>query len=442
LVISIDLTYAQSNLNFLIETAVKNVEPKVIAWRRDFHQYPELGNNEFRTAGIIAKHLKSLGLEVKENIAVTGVVGILKGGKPGPVAVLRADMDGLPVTERVDVPFRSKVTTIYNEQQTGTMHACGHDSHIAILMGAAEVLSGMKDLVPGTIKFVFQPAEEGIMEKDVPFGADGMIKAGILENPKVDVAFGLHINSQTPAGEISYRPGSIMAAVDEINITVKGKQTHGAYPWEGIDPIVTSSQIINALQTIVSRNVRLTEYPAVVTIGAINGGIRHNIIPEEVKMIGTIRTLGREQRILVHKRIAAIAKGIAEANGCTAEVNLVNGYPVTVNDPQLTELMAPTLEKSAGKDNVNVVPAAMGAEDFSYFGEKIPSMFFLLGGMDPKKNRSEVAPHHTPDFYLDESGFGLGVKTFCNLIFDYGTEFNKKNLVQESNSIKKAKKKQ
>ena len=421
------MSEAQNDIKSRINLASEAIEEKVVTWRRDFHEHPELGNQEFRTAEIVAKHLRSLGMEVQEKVAFTGVVGILKGGKPGPVIALRADMDGLPVTERVNVPFKSNVKTIYNDQNTGVMHACGHDSHVAILMGTAEVLAGMKNELSGTVKFIFQPAEEGVSEKNIPFGADGMIKAGVLENPKVDVAFGLHINSQTPAGKIAYKPGPLMAAVDELNITIKGKQTHGAYPWEGVDPIVTSSQIISALQTVVSRNVKLTEAPAVVTVGAIHGGIRHNIIPEEVKMIGTIRTLSREHRILVHKRINAIAKGIAESAGCTAEVNIVNGYPVTVNDPELTGMMASTLEYSAGKENVKIVPAAMGAEDFSYFQEKIPAMFFFLGGMDPKKNPSEVAPHHTPDFYLDESGFDLGVKTFCNLVFDYGEKYNLKN---------------
>ena len=428
--ISLFAGFAQNNpIKEKIESQSKQIESKVIAWRRDFHENPELGNQEFRTAKIVANHLRSLGIEVTENVAVTGVVGLLKGGKPGPVILLRADMDGLPVTERVDVPFKSKVTTTYNDQKTGVMHACGHDSHVAILMGTAEVLAGMRNEIAGTVKFVFQPAEEGIMEKSVPFGADGMIKAGCLENPKVDAAFGLHINSQTPAGMIAYKPGPTMAAVDEINITIKGKQTHGAYPWEGIDPIVTSAQIITALQTIVSRNVKLTEAPAVVTIGAVHSGIRHNIIPEELKMIGTIRTLGREQRILVHKRINAIVKGIAESAGCEAIVDIVNGYPVTINDVELTNQMIPTLKFTAGESKIKEVPAAMGAEDFSYFQEKVPGFFFFLGGMDPKKSPSEAAPHHTPDFQLDESGFSLGVKTFCNMVFDYAAIFNAKNAV-------------
>ncbi len=412
---------AQSDIKSLIDKNSKAIENKVISWRRDFHEHPELGNEEIRTAKIVANHLRALGIEVQENVAFTGVVGLLKGAKPGKVVALRADMDGLPVTERVDVPFKSKVIKEYNGQKTGVMHACGHDTHVAILMGVAEVLAGLKNELSGSVKFIFQPAEEGVTNKEIAFGADGMIKAGCLENPKVDAIFGLHINSQTPSGVITYRSGPIMAAVDELNITVKGKQTHGAYPWEGIDPIVASAQIINGLQTIVSRNVNLTEAPAVVTVGAVNGGIRHNIIPEEVKMIGTIRTLGREQRILVHKRIAEIAKNIAISAGCEADVNIVSLYPSTINNPELTSQMLPTLKFSAGEANIKEIPTAMGAEDFSYYQEKIPGLFFFLGGMDPKKSPSEVAPHHTPDFYIDETGFTLGVKTFCNLVFDYNT---------------------
>ncbi len=427
---------AQSDIKSLIEKNSKAIENKVISWRRDFHEHPELGNEEIRTAKIVANHLRTLGIEVQENVAFTGVVGLLKGAKPGKVVALRADMDGLPVTERVDVPFKSKVIKEYNGQKTGVMHACGHDTHVAILMGVAEVLAGLKNELSGSVKFIFQPAEEGVTNKEIAFGADGMIKAGCLENPKVDVIFGLHINSQTPSGVITYRSGPIMAAVDELNITVKGKQTHGAYPWEGIDPIVASAQIINGLQTIVSRNVNLTEAPAVVTVGAVNGGIRHNIIPEEVKMIGTIRTLGREQRILVHKRIAEIAKNIAISAGCEADVNIVDLYPSTINNPELTSQMLPTLKFSAGEANIKEIPTAMGAEDFSYYQEKIPGLFFFLGGMDPKKSPSEVAPHHTPDFYIDETGFTLGVKTFCNLVFDY----NMLNMPKPEVLPKKAKK--
>ncbi|ADQ16956.1 carboxypeptidase Ss1 [Leadbetterella byssophila DSM 17132] len=410
---------AQDALKKRVIAESDKIESKVIQWRRDFHQHPELGNQEVRTAKIVADHLRSLGIEVQEKVAFTGVVGILKGGKPGPVVALRADMDALPVTERVDVPFKSTVKAIYNEQETGVMHACGHDSHVAILMGVAEILAGMKKDLPGTVKFIFQPAEEGVQDKSVPFGADGMVKAGVLENPKVDVIFGLHINSPTPAGMISYKPGPTMAAVDEMEIVVKGKQTHGAYPWDGVDPVVTASQIVNGLQTIVSRNVKLIEAPAVVTVGAIHGGIRHNIIPESVKMIGTIRTLTREQRIFVHKRIEGIVKNIAEANQCEAEVKIIPGYPVTMNHEELTRKMVPTFIETVGKDMVQEVPVVMGAEDFSYYQEKVPGLFFFLGGRDPKTPIEKAAPHHTPDFYLDESGFKNGVRTFCNLVLNY-----------------------
>ncbi|MGL4630904.1 MAG: amidohydrolase [Leadbetterella sp.] len=413
------LTYAQNVLADRLDAAIKNVEPKVIAWRRDLHQNPELGNLEVRTAGIVAKHLRSLGIQVTENVAVTGVVGILKGGKPGPVMALRADMDALPVTERGDLPFKSTVTAEYNGKKTGVMHACGHDSHVAILMGTAEVLASLKSEIAGTIKFIFQPAEEGIDNPKEPFGADGMIKAGVLENPKVDAIFGLHINSQTPVGVIAYRPGPTMAAVDFFHLKIMGRQTHGAAPWEGIDPIVASSQIVNNIQTIVSRSVNITEAPAVVTVGAINGGIRENIIPEEVKMIGTIRTYGKEQKELVHSRLKTIVDNTAESNGCKADLKINTLYPATINHVGLTELMLPSLKKSAGNDNVRLIPPRTGAEDFSFYQEKVPGFFFFLGGMDPKADKSKVAAHHTPDFYLDESGFGLGVKAFCNLIFDY-----------------------
>lgn len=414
----------QNTVKQRVITESDKIEKKVIEWRRDFHQHPELGNQEVRTAKIVADHLRALGMDVTENIAFTGVLGILKGGKPGPVIALRADMDALPVTERVDVPFKSVVKTVYNDQETGVMHACGHDSHTAILMGVAEILAGMKKDLAGTVKFIFQPAEEGVQDKSIPFGADGMVKAGVLENPKVDVIFGLHINSPTPAGMISYKPGPTMAAVDELEITVKGKQTHGAYPWDGVDPVVTASQIINGLQTVVSRNVKLIEAPAVVTVGAIHGGIRHNIIPESVKMIGTIRTLTREQRIFVHKRIEAIARNIAAANQCEAEIKIIPGYPVTANDEALTRLMVPTFMETVGKDMVREVPVVMGAEDFSYYQEKVPGLFFFLGGRPPKTPVEEAAPHHTPDFYLDESGFKNGVRTLCNLVINYAALHN------------------
>jgi amidohydrolase len=413
-----NFSFGQSLIQEKIKKKSELMDTKVINWRHDFHQNPELGNREFRTSKIIADHLRALGMEVQTGVAHTGVVGLLKGGKPGPVVALRADMDGLPVTERVDVPFKSTVTTEYNGQQTGVMHACGHDTHVAILMGVAEVLAGMKQDLKGSVKFIFQPAEEG-----APAGEQGgaklMVKEGVLENPKVDVIFGLHINSQTEVGQIKYRPGGTLAAVDQLAITVKGKQTHGAYPWAGVDPIVTSAQIITGLQTIVSRSLDLTQAAAVVTIGAIHGGIRENIIPEEVKMIGTIRTLDESMHTQVHERIRQVATKIAESAGATAEVKIDVMYPVTYNDPALTQDVLPTLEAVAGKSNVILTPAHTGAEDFSFFQKKIPGFFFFLGGMPKGKKVSEAAPHHTPDFYIDDSGMLLGVKTLSQLTVDY-----------------------
>lgn len=409
---------AQKLLDDLIAQRADQVEAKVIQWRRTFHQHPELGNREFKTASIIAEHLKSLGLEVQTNVAHTGVVALLKGGKPGPVVALRADMDALPVTERGDLPFKSTVVTQYNNQQTGVMHACGHDTHMAILMGAAEVLTSMKKDIKGTIKFIFQPAEEGAPEGEEG-GAKLMVEQGVLENPKVDVIFGLHINSQTPVNTITYRPGATMAAVDFFSIKVKGKQTHGAYPWSGVDPIVTSSQIVTGLQTIVSRNLNIAEAPAIVTVGAINGGIRQNIIPEEVNMIGTIRTFDDQMHTHVHHRIREISENIAQSAGAKAEVTIDELYPVTYNDPVLTERMAPTLKKVAGATNVSIVTPRTGAEDFSFYQKKIPGFFFFLGGM-PKDHDPEKAPaHHTPDFYIDETGMKLGVKALSQLAIDY-----------------------
>ncbi|WAC09627.1 amidohydrolase [Dyadobacter pollutisoli] len=410
--------FSQSKINTAIDQKAQTLDKKLVEWRRDFHQNPELGNREFKTSEKVANHLRKLGIEVTTGIAHTGVVGILKGGKPGPVVALRADMDGLPVTERVDVPFKSTVVTEYNGQKTGVMHACGHDTHIAILMGVAEVLASVKSELPGTIKFIFQPAEEA-----APAGEEGgaqlMVKEGVLENPKVEAIFGLHIDSQLEVGKISYRPGATMAAVDFFTIDVKGKQTHGAYPWSGVDPIVTSSQIVTALQTIVSRNLNITQAPAVVTIGAINGGIRENIIPESVKMIGTIRTFDEGMHTYIHKRINDISTHIAESAGATAQVKINVMYPVTFNDIPLTERMIGTIENVAGKDNVKVIPAKTGAEDFSYFQQKVPGLFFFLGGMRKGKNVADAAPHHTPDFYVDEGSLVLGVRSLSRLATDY-----------------------
>jgi len=413
--------FAQKNtLRGEVAKKAAGLEQKIIAWRRDFHEHPELGNNEVRTAAIIAKHLASLGITVTTGVAKTGVVGILKGGKPGPVVALRADMDALPVTERVDLPFASKVKTMYNGQEVGVMHACGHDSHMAILMGVAEVLASMKKDIPGTVKFIFQPAEEGVPAGEKG-GAEEMVKEGVLENPKVDVVFGLHINSQTPVGDITYRPGGTMAAVNDFKITVTGRSAHGAYPWSSIDPIVISAQIVNSLQTIVSRNLNVTENPGVVTVGAINGGIRSNIIPEKVEMMGTIRNFSKEDEAMFIARVKTIATKTAEAGGGTAEVKIPYSthYPVTFNDPILMEKMLPSLKATAGADHVRLKPPVTGAEDFSFYQEKVPGLFVFLGGMPKGQDPLKAPSHHTPDFYIDESGFVLGVNALANLTLDY-----------------------
>lgn len=409
----------QSKLIARANQMAEKIEPKVIECRRYYHQYPELSNREVKTAAKIAEQLQALGIEVETGVAKTGVVGILKGGKPGPVVALRADIDALPVTERADLPYASKEIGEYNGQQVGVMHACGHDTHIAMLLGAAEVLVSMKDELKGTVKFIFQPAEEG-----APAGEEGgaslMVKEGVLEKgPKPEVIFGLHINSQTPVGTLKYKPGGTMAAADIVRIKVKGSQTHGAYPWNGIDPIVVSAQIINGLQTIVSRQTELTKEAAVVTIGQIHGGVRNNIIPEEVLMEGTIRTLDAAMREDIFERVRRTATKIAESAGATAEVEFVSQTPVTFNDPALTSRMLSTLEAVAGKENVVLTDAVLGAEDFAFFQEQIPGLYLFVGGMAKDKKPSEVAPHHTPDFVIDDSGLTLGVKTLTGLTLDY-----------------------
>lgn len=410
-------TQGQKNGYSAVDAAVAKIEPKTVAWRRDIHQHPELGNREFRTAKLIAEHLRSLSIEVKEGVAKTGVVGILRGGKPGPVIGLRADMDALPVTERVPLPFASKVKTTFNGQEVGVMHACGHDTHVAMLMSAAEILAGMKNELSGTVKFIFQPAEEG-----PPIGEEGgaplMVKEGVLENPKVDVMFGLHINAQTPVGQIKYREGGMMAASDWFTIKIKGKQSHGAQPWLGIDPVVIGAQIINGLQTIVSRQAELTKYPVVISTTIFKGGVRENIIPEEATLGGTIRTLDTGMQKDVWQRIERTAKNIAEASGATAEVSITSKTLVTYNDPELTRRMVPTLQK-ATNGNAVVMNAVTGAEDFSYFAEKVPSLFLYVGGMPSGKDPKTTAAHHTPDFFVDESGMKTGIKALVYFVLDY-----------------------
>ena len=399
-------------------SAADKIEAKSIMWRRDFHQNPELGNRETRTSKIIAEHLKKLGFEVKEGVAKTGVVGILKGAKPGPCIALRADIDGLPVTERVNIPFASKQKATYNGQEVGVMHACGHDTHTAMLMSVAEILAGMKSELKGTIKFIFQPAEEGPPEGEEG-GAALMVKEGVMENPKVDVIFGLHIESDIEVGKIEYKPGAFMASSDWFHIVVKGKGSHGSQPWKGIDPIQVSAQIIEGLQTIVSRQSELTKAPVVITVGKIHGGVRNNIIPEECVMDGTIRTLDNEMQKDVHERIKRTASKIAEASGATAETTIDTKTLVTYNTPELVKKMIPSLQSAAGINNVKEREWVTGAEDFSYYGTKAPSFFFYLGGMPKGKDPAKAPPHHTADFYVDDSGMKTGVKAFCDLVFDY-----------------------
>lgn len=420
IVISIQVS-AQTDIVKLKEKAsveADKIESKSISWRRDFHQNPELGNRETRTSKIIAAHLKKLGIEVKEGIAKTGVVGILKGGKPGPCIALRADIDALPVVERVDIPFASKIKTTYNGQEVGVMHACGHDTHTAMLMSVAEILAGMKNEIKGTIKFIFQPAEEGPPEGEEG-GAALMVKEGVMENPKVDVIFGLHIESDIEVGKIEYKPGAFMASSDWFHIVVKGKGSHGSQPWKGIDPIQVSAQIIEGLQTIVSRQSELTKAPVVITVGKISGGVRNNIIPEECIMDGTIRTLDNEMQKEVHEKIKWTASKIAEASGATAQTTIDTKTLVTYNTPELVKKMIPSLESAAGTTNVKEREWVTGAEDFSYYGTKAPAFFFYLGGMPKGKDPKTAPPHHTADFYVDDSGMKTGIKAFCDLVFDY-----------------------
>jgi amidohydrolase len=418
LLLLVSATAQKKDLRSRIDEAADKIEPKTIAWRRDFHEHPELGNREFRTSKIIANHLRSLGMEVHEGVGKTGVIGILRGTRPGPVIGLRSDMDGLPLVERTPVPFASKATAEYNGQQVGVMHACGHDSHMAILMSVAEILTGLKGELKGTVKFIFQPAEEG-----PPPGEEGgaalMIKEGVLDNPKVDVMFGLHINSATESGKIKYRSGGAMAASDWFTIKVRGKGSHGSQPWGGIDPVIVSAQIIEGLQTIISRQMELTKDAAVISVCTINGGIRSNIIPEETVMTGTIRTLDTAMQRDIHERVKRTAMKIAESSGATAEVTIESKTSITYNDPGLVKRMLPSLQKTTGDSNLVWMDAMTGSEDFSFFGEKVPSFFFFLGGMKKGQDPKTAFPHHTPDFYIDETGFKLGVKAFCNLVFDY-----------------------
>ncbi len=401
-----------------IDAATAKVLPRVVEWRRHLHQYPELSNRETKTAKFVEDHLRKLGLEVRTGVAKTGVVGILKGAQPGPVIGLRADMDALPVTERNALPFASKETAEYNGQKVGVMHACGHDTHVAMLMGTAEVLAGMKDKIKGTVVFIFQPAEEG-----PPVGEEGgaslMVKEGVMDNPKIDAIFGIHVNAQTEAGTIKYKSGAVMAAADWFTIKVKGRQTHGAYPWLGTDPIAAAAQIYIGLQMIVSRQSDLPKAPVIITVGRINAGIRENIIPEELTMAGTIRTLDSGMQKDVHQKIRTTSQRIAESMGASAEVSFEARTLVTYNTPALVQKMLPSLQKAAGTANVQEAEWVTGAEDFSYFGEKAPAFYFMVGGMKKGQDPKTAAPHHTPDFVIDDSRLDVGIKAFANIVFDY-----------------------
>ena len=411
------LSFSQE-LDKKINQLISDYENDVIELRHWFHENAELSNREFKTAKRIEQELIKIGLSPQTGIAKTGVVAVLKGGKPGPVVALRADIDGLPVKERADLPWASKMTGIYNGEKVPVMHACGHDTHTAILLGVAKVLFQVKDQIPGTVKFIFQPAEEGAPAGEEG-GAELMVKEGVLQNPKVDAIFGLHIWSQISAGQVHVRPEGIMAAVDEFRIDIEGVQTHGSTPWTGIDPIVTASQMINSLQTIVSRNLPLTKAAAVVTIGSIHGGVRSNIIPENLYMLGTIRTLDPNMRKVVLKRLEEIVYNISKVNNAKSKITYLVSYPITYNDTDLYNKMLPTLERVNGKNNVNFMDAITGAEDFSFFQEKVPGMYFFIGGAKKGTDPKLAAPHHTPDFYVDDSAMITGLKSMSFLALDY-----------------------
>ncbi len=412
------LPVSYSQLRQKVATAIQKTEHKCIEWRQHLHQYPELGNREFKTAKLVADHLKKLGMEVQEGVAKTGVVGLLKGGKPGPCIALRADMDALPVVERVNIPFASKEKTIYNGAEVGVMHACGHDAHVAILMTVAEVLAGIKSEIKGSVKFIFQPAEEGAPEGEEG-GAALMVKEGVMDNPKVDAVFGLHIQSGVESGTIQYKPGAFMAAADFFSIKVKGKASHGSQPWLGIDPIAVSATIIQGLQQIVSRESELTKAPVVITVGKIQSGVRNNIIPEDCIMLGTIRTLDSAMQKDVHRRFTNTITKIAEAAGAEVEIDIDTKTLVTYNDPALVKKMLPSLHAAIGEANVSERGWVTGAEDFSYYGTKAPSFFFYLGGMPKGTDKTKAPPHHTPDFFVEDSAMKTGVTAFCQLVMDY-----------------------
>jgi len=419
-IVLLTTNFVRSNTNQdkKIYELAKQIENQVINWRHDIHQNPELSNREFNTSKKVAEHLRSLGIEVLTNIAHTGVVGILKGAKPGKTIALRADMDALPVVERVNISFASKAKTIYKNKEVGVMHACGHDTHVAILMGVASILSEIKNEIQGTVKFIFQPAEEGPPEGEEG-GAELMVKEGVLKNPNVDAIFGLHISSSLPVNKVSYKPGGTLASATSFEVIIKGKQAHGSKPWEGADPIVAGAQIINNLQTIVSRSLDLTNEAAVVSIGRFESGIRSNIIPERAYMEGTIRALDYDMRDKIYERLKTIITKTAESNGVEAKLILGNPYPITFNNLKLTKEMKQTLIRVAGEENVILARASTGAEDFSYFANEIPGFFYRLGGMPLGDHPNKGFSHHTPDFYVDDNALILGLKTMSLLALDY-----------------------
>lgn len=410
--------FAHAQLPKKVSDAIDKIEPKCIAWRHQLHQQPELGNREFKTAKLVADHLRQLGLEVKEQVAKTGVVAILKGGKPGPCIALRADMDALPVTERVPLPYASKVKTQYNNEEVGVMHACGHDTHVAMLMSVAEVLTAYRSELKGTVKFIFQPAEEGAPDGEEG-GAALMVKEGVMENPRVDAVFGLHIESNIEAGTIEYKPGAFMAAADFFSIKIKGRASHGSQPWKGADPIAAAAQIINGLQYIVSRYSELTKAPVVITVGKIQSGVRNNIIPEECTMLGTIRTLDSAMQLQVHEHFYKTIRLISEAASVQTEAVIDTKTLVTFNDPALVNRTLPSLRAALGADRVKEREWVTGAEDFSYYGTKAPAFFFYLGGMPVGNDPAKAPPHHTPDFFVDDSGMKPGIRAFCQIVIDF-----------------------
>ena len=414
------LTTAAAATDVTLEQEVDAVIEDVIRWRRDFHQHAELSNREFRTAKVIAKHLRKLGLEVTTGVAKTGVVGLLKGGAPGPVLALRADMDGLPVVERTGLPYASKQRSEYEGREVGVMHACGHDNHMAILMGAAEILAGMREELPGAVKFIFQPAEEGA-PKGEEGGAKLMVAEGVLKNPDVDAVIGLHISQGGEVGTASYRSLGFMASAQRFDIKIQGKQTHGARPWAGVDPIVVGAQIVNALQTIVSRQIDITQHPAVVTVGSFAAGVRNNIVPETATLTGTIRTFDAAVRRSIHEKIRSIAQQTATAMGAVATVEIDPGVPVTFNDAALTKQMVPTLERVYGEGAVFESPRVTGAEDFSFYQEQVPGFFFFIGARPPELSAAEAIPNHSPFFYVDENALAPAVRAMTQLAIDYLT---------------------